>query len=110
MGDKLKNALTQKLGQHPNVGDIRGRGLFVGIELVQDRETKLPFAIEDGLAGKIKKTTFEAGLICYPMAGTRDGKFGDHILLAPPFILEDEHIEEIVEKISCGIDAAILTD
>jgi hypothetical protein len=60
-----------------------------------------------GLAGKLKKAAFAEGLICYPMSGTRDGKFGDHVLLAPPFILEDEHIEEIVLKLSVALESCL---
>ncbi len=100
MGDKLQTALVSAFGQHPHIGDIRGRGLFRGIEIVKDRETKAPFDPKHGHAGKIKKTTFAEGLICYPMSGTRDGKHGDHILLAPPFIIEDSQIEELVDKLS----------
>ena len=99
MGEKLQAALEARFGQHAHVGDIRGRGLFWGIELVENRETKTPFDPALGLAGKIKKAAFEAGLICYPMSGTRDGRLGDHILLAPPFILSEEQIGEIVEKL-----------
>ncbi|EBA18134.1 hypothetical protein RSK20926_10464 [Roseobacter sp. SK209-2-6] len=99
MGEKLQAALEARFGQHAHVGDIRGRGLFRGIELVENRETKAPFDPALGLAGKIKKAAFEAGLICYPMSGTRDGRLGDHILLAPPFILSEEQIGEIVEKL-----------
>ena len=104
MGKELNFALKSKLGQHPNIGDIRGRGLFQGIELVEDRETKKPFAPSLSLAKKIKDITFDNGLICYPMAGTRDGINGDHILLAPPFIINELQIEEVVEKLSLSID------
>ncbi len=107
MGGKLEAALQAKFGQHPNVGDIRGRGLFRGIELVQNRETKEPFAAERRLAAKIKAAAMANGLICYPMAGTIDGKLGDHILLAPPYILEEEHIEELVTKLDMAISTAL---
>ena len=107
MGGKLEAALQAKFGQHPNVGDIRGRGLFRGIELVQNRETKEPFGSQRRLAGKIKAAAMENGLICYPMAGTIDGKLGDHILLAPPYILEQEHIEEMVTKLDMAISTAL---
>ncbi|MFC2970140.1 aspartate aminotransferase family protein [Acidimangrovimonas pyrenivorans] len=100
MGDKLQAALEAEFGQHPHIGDIRGRGLFRGIEVVEDRETKRPFAPERAVHKALKKATFEAGLCCYPMGGTVDGQNGDHILLAPPFILEDGHIDEIVSKLS----------
>lgn len=109
MGEKLKSALKMKFAEHPHIGDIRGRGLFCGVELVKDRETKAPFDPSNELAGKIKKAAFAAGLICYPMSGTRDGKLGDHVLLAPPFILVDEHIDEVVSKLSDAVESAILT-
>lgn len=107
MGDKLHAALEARFGQHPNVGDIRGRGLFRGLELVADRNTKTPFDPAMGVAGKIKKAAFAGGLICYPMSGTRDGKNGDHILLAPPFIITEEQIDELVEKLAQAIDGVI---
>ncbi|WP_424830670.1 aspartate aminotransferase family protein [Ruegeria sp.] len=107
MGGRLQSALEAAFGQHPNVGDIRGRGLFRGIELVADRDNKTPFDPAMSVAGKIKKAAMSEGLICYPMSGTRDGKNGDHILLAPPFILEEEQIGELVDKLGKAISAAI---
>ena len=99
-GEKLKKALQSTFCQHANIGDIRGRGLFQAVELVKDRETKMPFHPSNMLARKIKAAAFDEGLICYPMSGTRDGQLGDHILLAPPFIIEDAQIAEIVFKLS----------
>lgn len=99
MGGLVQSALVDALGQHPHIGDIRGRGLFLGVEIVADRETKTPFPPEHRIAARIKKATFENGLICYPMAGTRDGKHGDHILLAPPFIMTKDQIPEIVDPL-----------
>lgn len=107
MGNKLQAALEQAFGQHPHVGDIRGRGLFRGIELVAGRDSKTPFDPALKTAANLKKAAFEAGLICYPMAGTRDGVNGDHILLAPPFIMEDHQIGEIVEKLQSALGAAL---
>lgn len=107
MGARLTDALQQAFGQHPNVGDIRGRGLFLGLELVQDRESKTPFPADKRLAAKVKSAAMDAGLICYPMSGTIDGQLGDHILLAPPYIIEDEHITEIVNKLETAISAAL---
>jgi adenosylmethionine-8-amino-7-oxononanoate aminotransferase len=103
MGEKLQDALQQAFGQHPNIGDIRGRGLFRGIEIVEDRDTKRPFDPSRAIHKALKKATFEAGLACYPMGGTVDGQNGDHILLAPPFILQDSHIDEIVTKLETAI-------
>ena len=106
-GQQLMSMLDQAFGQHPHIGDIRGRGLFIGIELVADRDTKTPFDRAIGLAPTIKKAAFEQELICYPMQGTRDGKLGDHVLLAPPFIYEDRHMDELVEKLQKALDLAL---
>lgn len=100
MGETLHTALVERFGQHPFVGDIRGRGLFQGIEIVADRETKSPFDPDLRVAARFKAAAFDAGLICYPMAGTRDGKLGDHVLLAPPFILGDEQVAEMTDKLA----------
>lgn len=106
-GRKLEACLVDRFGQHPHVGDLRGRGLFRGIELVADRSTKTPFEPSKGVAGRIKKAAFEAGLICYPMSGTIDGRNGDHILLAPPFIIEDDQLQELTDKLAVAVDAVI---
>ncbi|MEM9010392.1 MAG: aspartate aminotransferase family protein [Pseudomonadota bacterium] len=106
-GKKLAERLKDRLGQHPHVGDLRGRGLFRGVELVDDRESKAPFDPARGVAAKIKKAAFAEGLICYPMSGTIDGRQGDHILLAPPFIIEDDQLDELVDKLSSALSAAI---
>jgi len=103
LGDKLQTGLEQAFGQHPNIGDIRGRGLFRGLEFVEDRDTKRPFSPERAVNKALKKEAFEAGLICYPMGGTIDGVQGDHILLAPPFIMEEHHIGEIISKLQTAI-------
>ncbi len=106
-GEKLTAALTQTLGQHPHVGDIRGVGLFQAIELVADRETKAPFPHEMKLHAKLKKAAFEAGLICYPMGGTLDGQSGDHVLFAPPFIITDDQIGAVAEITAKALDQVI---
>jgi len=107
MGNRLIQALQSAFGQHPFIGDIRGRGLFIGMEFVADRTQKTPFDPAFGLHRKIKAAAFEAGLLCYPMGGTIDGKNGDHLLLAPPFILEDSHIGEITDKLAIAFDAVM---
>ena len=106
-GAKLRYALERSFGQHPNVGDIRGRGLFLGIEIVENRDTKAPFDPKRGIAKGLKKAAFEAGLICYPMSGTIDGVNGDHILLAPPFIISDEQIGEVTDKLQTAFEAVL---
>ncbi|MBK1666796.1 aspartate aminotransferase family protein [Rhodovibrio sodomensis] len=106
-GDKLRADLSAQFGNHPHVGDIRGRGLFVGLELVADRATRAPFEPADKLHARIKSAAFARGLICYPNGGTADGARGDHVLLAPPYILADGHREELVEKLQGAIADAL---
>jgi adenosylmethionine-8-amino-7-oxononanoate aminotransferase len=106
-GTSLAQRLEHRFGQHPHVGDIRGRGLFRGIELVEDRSTKAPFDPSRGIAAKIKKAAFAEGLICYPMSGTIDGRQGDHILLAPPFIIEDDQLDELTDKLERALKAVL---
>ena len=106
-GAFLETALRDRLGQHAHVGDIRGRGMFRGVELVADRDSKTPFDPGLGLAGRIKKAAFAEGLICYPMPGTRDGRLGDHILLAPPFIASEDELAAAVDAIGRAIDIAV---
>lgn len=106
-GQKLDSLLREVFGQHPHIGDIRGRGLFRGLELVQDRESKTPFDPNKGLNKLIKKAAFAEGLICYPMGGTIDGRNGDHILLAPPFIIRDAQLEELVSKLEKAVQSSL---
>ncbi|MCC5968563.1 MAG: aspartate aminotransferase family protein [Pararhodobacter sp.] len=106
-GAQLHNALQAALGQHPYVGDIRGRGLFRGLELVADRDSKAPFDPARKLHAKVKAAAMDEGLICYPMGGTIDGMHGDHILLAPPFILTEDQIGELTGKLSRAIERAL---
>ena len=106
-GEKLAERLNDRFGQHPHVGDLRGRGLFRGIELVADRDSKAPFDPSQGVAGKIKKAAFDQGLICYPMSGTIDGRTGDHVLIAPPVIIEDAQLDELTDKLGRAMDAVI---
>jgi adenosylmethionine-8-amino-7-oxononanoate aminotransferase len=106
-GAQLRAALLAELGQHPNVGDIRGVGLFQGVELVADRETKAPWDPSARLHAKVKAAALEAGLICYPMAGTIDGKQGDHVLLAPPFVIEKAQIGQVAGRLKSAVDQAV---
>ncbi|WP_090928756.1 aspartate aminotransferase family protein [Palleronia marisminoris] len=106
-GEALVAALTDRLGSHAHVGDIRGRGLFRGIELVADRETKAPFDPDRKLHVRVKAEAMARGLICYPAGGTIDGRRGDHILLAPPFIISQTEIETLADRVTDAIDAAL---
>lgn len=106
-GQRLASALEGRLGKHPHVGDIRGRGLFRGLEIVADRASKEPFDPDVHLFAAIKRQAMERGLMVYPMSGTIDGRLGTHILLAPPFIINEDHVSEVVDKLAPAIDAAI---
>ena len=102
-GKLLENKLKSAFADHPHVGDIRGRGLFWGIELVEDRATKKPFDPKLRMHARVKRKALEAGLMCYPMGGTLDGAQGDHVLLAPPFIADETQLDELVDKLATAI-------
>ena len=106
-GAFLQAALNTTLGDHPHVGDIRGRGLFWGVELVQDRGTQQWFDPARKLHAAIKREGMARGLMVYPMGGTVDGRCGDHVLLAPPFIATEAELEQVVALLGQAIDAAI---
>lgn len=108
-GEQLRLLLDERWGQHPFIGDVRGRGLFVGIELVQDRETKVPFDPALKVHTAIRREAMARGLMVYPMGGTVDGKFGDHVLLAPPFICTADDIQRIGDRLADAIDAALIS-
>ena len=105
-GDYLRRQLHATLDAHPYVGDIRGRGLFVGVEMVADKVGKSPFDPALPLHQMIKKHAMDAGLLCYPMSGTIDGKLGHHVLLAPPYIINTPQVDELVEKLGVAIHKA----
>ena len=98
-GDLLMQHLRETFGNHPNVGDIRGRGLFIGLEFVKDRDSMQPFEPALQINTTLKRVAMENGLMCYPMGGTIDGRRGDHVLLAPPFIVSEDEIEQIVLRL-----------
>ena len=107
LGEGLKARLNERFAHHAHVGDIRGRGLFQGLELVADRDSKKPFDASLKLHARLKKAAMAEGLMCYPMGGTLDGRQGDHILLAPPFILQESHLDEITAKLGRAIDTTL---
>ncbi|KWO50365.1 aspartate aminotransferase family protein [Burkholderia territorii] len=106
-GEQLRATLRDRYGAHPHVGDVRGRGLFVGVELVRDRDSKATFAPALKLHAAVKREAMQRGLMVYPMGGTIDGVHGDHILVAPPFVCTAQQIDTIVERLSGAIDAAL---
>ena len=103
-GAGLSERLITRFSDHPHVGDIRGRGLFRGLELVKDRVSKSPFPPTLKLNTRIKAAAMDAGLMCYPMGGTVDGQYGDHILLAPPYMIEESQLDELVDKLELACD------
>jgi adenosylmethionine-8-amino-7-oxononanoate aminotransferase len=106
-GESLRRLLQDAFGTHEQVGDIRGRGLFMALELVRERATRQPFAPERKLHAAVKTQAMERGLMVYPMGGTVDGQHGDHILLAPPFIASEAELGEIVARLADALDAAL---
>ena len=106
-GDQLRDALVARLGQHVNVGDIRGRGLFRSVELVRDKDSKAPFPATDSLAPGIGDAAFEIGLMCYPAQGCVDGTNGDHILLAPAYTSTPGEIDTIVHLLAQAIEGVL---
>lgn len=102
-GGKFLSHLQSLFAEHPYVGDVRGRGLFLGLEFVQDKANKTPFDPGVPLHKLLKQASMAAGLMCYPMSGTIDGRLGHHILFAPPYTIQDQHIDEIGEKLSQAI-------
>lgn len=106
-GQHLARRLAERFGNHHHVGDIRGRGLFQAIELVADRGAKEPFDPQLKLNARIKREAMARGLLVYPMGGTIDGARGDHVLIAPPFIVDNQTVDVIVERLAEAVDAAL---
>jgi len=107
-GEQLRARLREVFAHHPNVGDVRGRGLFVGVELVADRDSKQPLDPARRTHSRVKSEAMQHGLLVYPMGGTVDGRQGDHILIAPPFISTAADIDAMVERLAPAIDAALV--
>ncbi|NRP75059.1 putative aminotransferase [Ensifer psoraleae] len=107
MGAYLSRRLDERFGNHPHVGDIRGRGLFMGVELVEGRSTKAPFEPDLKLHARVKREAMARDLLVYPGGGTIDGVRGDHVLIAPPFIIDAATVNTVVERLGEAIDAAI---
>lgn len=107
MGYRLAAALQDRFGNHRHVGDIRGRGLFWALEFVTDRGSKHVFDPGLKLNERVKTEAFARGLATYPMGGTIDGKLGDHVIVAPPYIATAADIDTIVERLGDAVDAAL---
>nr|MCU0942542.1 aminotransferase class III-fold pyridoxal phosphate-dependent enzyme [Hydrogenophaga sp.] len=106
-GALLQALLHDAFDDHPHVGDIRGRGLFLGVELVADRDSKQWFDPAHKLHARIKRAAMAEGLMVYPMGGTVDGRCGDHVLLAPPFISTPDELAQIVKRLRTAIDKSL---
>jgi len=106
-GEQLRASLREVFANHPNVGDVRGRGLFVGVELVADRDSKQPLDPARRTHSRVKSEAMQRGLLVYPMGGTVDGRQGDHILMAPPFISTAADIDAMIERLVPAVDAAL---
>jgi adenosylmethionine-8-amino-7-oxononanoate aminotransferase len=105
LGPGLEARLRDRLQSHPHVGDIRGRGFFWGIEFVQDRTTRQPFDPALRINARVKAAALELGLLCYPMGGTLDGVRGDHVLIAPPYIVSEAQLDELADKLGRAVEA-----
>jgi adenosylmethionine-8-amino-7-oxononanoate aminotransferase len=108
-GPKLMQMIRNALDGIEAVGDIRGRGYFIGIEFVADRATKEPFPAELQLFARIRQTAFDDGLICYPVGGNVDGVNGDIVIIAPPYNATDDELAEIVDKVAAAARKALAT-
>ena len=106
LGPQLERRLRDRLGAHRNVGDIRGRGFFWGIEFVKDRASKRTFDPQRKVHARVKAEALQRGLLCYPMGGTVDGVHGDHVLIAPPYIVSDGQLDELTDKLGQAVEAA----
>lgn len=109
-GKQIRAGLKNALGEHPFVGDIRGRGLFIGVEFVADRATKKPLDAAAKIHNQIQRAAMENGLLCYGMGGTIDGRRGDHVLLAPPYNLDGAQQQELTEKFASAVTSVLSRD
>jgi adenosylmethionine-8-amino-7-oxononanoate aminotransferase len=107
MGERLETALTERFGNHRHVGDVRGRGLFWALEFVTDRATRQVFDPALKINERVKREALARGLAIYPMGGTLDGKHGDHVIVAPPYIATAADIDTIVDRLGGAVDAAL---
>ena len=106
MGALMLEGLREVQEKYRFIGDVRGRGLFQGLELVADRASKQPFDPKMALHARVKRAAMARGLMVYPSAGAADGTSGDNVLLAPPFIVDAAAVDAIVERLGDAIDAA----
>ncbi len=106
-GESFQSEMRAALARYDEVGDVRGRGYFIGIELIAERQSRRPFPRQRGLSAEVGRRAFEDGLICYPCAGNVDGTHGDTIIIAPPYNASDAELEEILTKLTRAVGAAL---
>jgi adenosylmethionine-8-amino-7-oxononanoate aminotransferase len=106
-GRELEGRLKSAFSKHPHVGDIRGRGLFWSIELIEDKASKKPYAATDQIAIKIGAAALENGMMCYPTQGCANGIDGDHVLLAPSYTSSADEITTIVELLERAVSVVV---
>jgi adenosylmethionine-8-amino-7-oxononanoate aminotransferase len=106
-GERLRDLLHERLGQHPHVGEIRGRGLMVGLELVVDRESREPFPRAERVAERVVRAAKDRGLLLYSGTGLADGTNGDGILLGPPFVVTDDELVAIADGLAVAVDGVL---
>lgn len=106
-GARLKSQLQAALAPFPEVGDVRGRGYFIGVEFVRDAQSKQPFPAERGVSREVGRRAFDSGLICYPCAGNAGQGLGDTVVIAPPFNASDAELDELVDKLSTAVKGAL---
>ena len=102
-GEHLMKLLDDAIGDHPMVGDVRGRGLMIGVELVANRHTKEPFPREDRKAERLTRAALNRGLLVYPGTGGVDGERGDHVMVGPPFVVTEQEMAELVERLGAAL-------
>jgi adenosylmethionine-8-amino-7-oxononanoate aminotransferase len=107
VGASFQESVRGSLARFEEVGDVRGRGFFIGVEFVRDRKTRAPFPADRGLSFDIGQRAFADGLICYPCSGNVDGITGDTIILAPPYNASDAELEEIIVKLTRAVSGAL---
>jgi adenosylmethionine-8-amino-7-oxononanoate aminotransferase len=106
-GKRLRALLVDRLGDHPSVGDIRGRGLMVGVELVRDRATKAPYPRSVKLVETVLRIARDRGLLLYSGTGNANGVDGDIVLLGPPFVITDDELARIADGLREALDLAL---
>jgi adenosylmethionine-8-amino-7-oxononanoate aminotransferase len=105
-GERLLGLLAERLADHPHVGEIRGRGLLVGLEIVADRATRAPFPRAERRTEALVRAARERGVLVYSGTGNANGVDGDLIVLGPPFVVTDDELVRIADGVAGAVEAA----